>query len=925
MDNPNIICWNCRGISSKATSDRVRFLIRSHRPKIICLVETRANADRTYRFCSKISKNWEWAAILADGFSGGIIVLWDKFLGYVTPIAVSRRDLHLVISTNNSFNWVISTQLSTDPNTMEGLFIITHGFGLPGAIIKPGAPVVGLVLTDYVEACSISPNGSPLHSFGHLLSRLRSKIVSWSLTGLTPLDRAIKETESTIKLLEETVDFDPESNCSLSELYSRFASLQFQNSARWAQRAHLLWLKDGDNNTSFFHNSVHIRSHFNVISQIYDSNDSFVTNQADIESRFVGFYSNLWRDNTYINFLDVYNALPHDLPTLTDIDGIILTKDVSRDEVFSALNELPSRKSPGPDGFNAEFYKFFWPVLGDRLFEAIRREQVGFVSGRCTFDNILALQEIVHSLEHSMNDPPRMLTKIDIEKAYDTLSWSAILATLAKMNFPNTWNSWIAACLKSSSFSILINGSPSSWITSTRGIRQGDPISSYLFILVSQNLSSLLIRSMNLGMIPGFDARLSYNFNHLMYADDLVIVTRASRFAARNIKLCLDFYASLTGQKANASKSSIYLPSWFNSRVARSIKDILCFPIASFPLLYLGVLISPSKLNVSHFKPLVDRINRTCARWKNLKLSLAAKSTLINSSLLAIPTYYLSVYPIPDSILKDITKIIRNFFWHKSGNGKGIHAVSWSRITDQKTEGGLAIRIYQTAYVLKPFCGIKSVNPSITSFLFDPWCGEIPLAFKPTFLNMHSDLDLLVCNDLCIGNSWNYDYLYNIFGSHIDDLIPIMSIIDHTCNNKWVWIPKPFSPKITSTVYHFLNNIGSEPSPWAGWRKIWSLRVMPRVKHFLWLLFNGRLATADFLYSINLGPRRMCILCNLDFENSEHLFHTCCKTQGLWAFISNLLHKQIHFPDGFVMGNWLCIKWGVSAAFSKNGKQKEED
>lgn len=139
MDNPNIICWNCRGISSKATSDRVRFLIRSHRPKIICLVETRANADRTYRFCSKISKNWEWAAILADGFSGGIIVLWDKFLGYVTPIAVSRRDLHLVISTNNSFNWVLSVIYnSTRLNSQRALWLELSrmsSIGLPWLIL----------------------------------------------------------------------------------------------------------------------------------------------------------------------------------------------------------------------------------------------------------------------------------------------------------------------------------------------------------------------------------------------------------------------------------------------------------------------------------------------------------------------------------------------------------------------------------------------------------------------------------------------------------------------------------------------------------------------------------------------------------------------------------------------------------------------
>lgn len=78
-----------------------------------------------------------------------------------------------------------------------------------------------------------------------------------------------------------------------------------------------------------------------------------------------------------------------------------------------------------------------------------------------------------------------MLVKIDIEKTYDTLSWTAILATLAKMDFSNTWISWIKTCLNSISFSFIINDFSVPWISSSHGVLQGDPVSSYLFILVS--------------------------------------------------------------------------------------------------------------------------------------------------------------------------------------------------------------------------------------------------------------------------------------------------------------------------------------------------------------------------------------------------------------------------------------------------------
>lgn len=81
MNSAKIICWNCRGISSRDTSSRVFRLIRTFKLVLVCLVETRADSGRVDRFCRKLPKHWEWAAILADGFSGGIIVLWYTGIG----------------------------------------------------------------------------------------------------------------------------------------------------------------------------------------------------------------------------------------------------------------------------------------------------------------------------------------------------------------------------------------------------------------------------------------------------------------------------------------------------------------------------------------------------------------------------------------------------------------------------------------------------------------------------------------------------------------------------------------------------------------------------------------------------------------------------------------------------------------------------
>ena len=100
------------------------------------------------------------------------------------------------------------------------------------------------------------------------------------------------------------------------------------------------------------------------------------------------------------------------------------------------------------------------------------------------------------------------------------------------MGFLTIWVTWIRACLNSTSFSLLINGQPIGWFSPARGVRQGDPIFPYLFIIVSQNLFAILNHAWQLNMILGFWRDLNYDFNRLMYADNLMIVISSSRRTA---------------------------------------------------------------------------------------------------------------------------------------------------------------------------------------------------------------------------------------------------------------------------------------------------------------------------------------------------------------------------------------------------------
>lgn len=108
MDSIKLICWKCRGVSGSDTTSQIKQMMRKSKPHIICLVETRANENRLNRFVSTIDHKWGWAAIEANGYSGGIIAIWQRQIGLVTPVARSRYALHLVISAGSHSDWVLS-------------------------------------------------------------------------------------------------------------------------------------------------------------------------------------------------------------------------------------------------------------------------------------------------------------------------------------------------------------------------------------------------------------------------------------------------------------------------------------------------------------------------------------------------------------------------------------------------------------------------------------------------------------------------------------------------------------------------------------------------------------------------------------------------------------------------------------------------
>ena len=164
-------------------------------------------------------------------------------------------------------------------------------------------------------------------------------------------------------------------------------------------------------------------------------------------------------------------------------------------------------------------------LLPDRIFET----QSAFVAGRQITNNVLIAQEMLHALRtNSRGREKRMAIKTDMSKAYDRLEWDFISAVMKNMGFSDTWIEWIMRCVSLVKYHDLFNGQPRGNIIPKWGLRQGDHLSPFIFILCTEALISLLNHAENQGKITGMSvSRASPLVSHLLFADDILFFCKA--------------------------------------------------------------------------------------------------------------------------------------------------------------------------------------------------------------------------------------------------------------------------------------------------------------------------------------------------------------------------------------------------------------
>jgi hypothetical protein len=350
-----------------------------------------------------------------------------------------------------------------------------------------------------------------------------------------------------------------------------------------------------------------------------------------------------------------------------------------------------------PISLIGSIYKLLAKVLANRLRGVldglVLESQNVFVGSRQMVDFVLTANECLDSRLKS--GVPGILCKLDIEKVYDYVNWNCFIHLLGRMGFGSKWQGWIRACISTVRFSVLVNGSPAGFFRSFRGLRQGDPLSPLLFLLMMEILSKMLKQAKGYGFIRGFKVNGSRTedvcISHLLYADDTMLMCDADPEQLMYIQLVLSCFEAATGLKVNLSKSEIVpIGNVGNLTV---LVDILCCRIGQLPMNYLGMPLGSSFKTLSIWNPIIKMMERRLAGWQRLYLSKGGRLTLLKSTLSSLPTYYLSLFTIPVSVAKRLEKLQRTFLWGGSGEDPKHSLVRWDTVCSPIDKGGLSIHL----------------------------------------------------------------------------------------------------------------------------------------------------------------------------------------------------------------------------------------
>jgi ribonuclease HI len=760
-----------------------------------------------------------------------------------------------------------------------------------------------------------------------------------------------------------------------------------------------------------------------------DQNE-WVEDEEQLQGMVNSFYKNLFACND--NNIQ-WQQTRYSYPIINELEYNLLRENITKDEVKHALFAMAPWKAPGPDGFPAGFYQNGWSkvenslcdfaksvwrnpvdvatvnfidiclipkidrpefvsqfrpislcnvsykiitkIMVNRLKKIIPQVvspfQTGFVPGRNITENIVIAQEMLHSMMKMRSRVGFFVIKVDLSKAYDRLNWDFIKKVLTEVNLPNEMINVIMSCITSVQSNVLWNGSRSEFFTPHCGVRQGDPMSPYLFVLCMDKLTHLIAEAVENGKWKPMRAgRSGPSISHLMFADDLLLFGQAVDENMTAVVEVLNKFCLMSGQQVNFDKSSIFFSR--NVPTVRRVSLTAQSGLKETQSLgnYLGVPALGRAPRVQDFQYLVEKVKNRLAGWKAKQLSLAGRITLAKSVIQAIPTYPMMSMSIPKSCLQEIEKAQRAFIWGDTEDKRKAHVISWNTLTQPKDCGGLGLRNLQSmseaclmkmgwslmtgehnmwGQVLRGKYGregwrqgnitVKPSDSSLWKALARSWpklelqcCWSVGNGSKVSFWDDKwidentriSDLDHPVpeeargwrVKDVALPTGeWNFDLLQQVVPSSIVQKLHAI-VPPHASHeaDKQFWPGTATGIFTVSSAYYMLtketlNDVNKR------WKGIWKIESIERIRVFVWLLVHDRLLTKARLARWQLG-NSFCHSCTQFEETTIHVMRDCPIAVNVWRHLLPAQDRGNFFTVGY--HDW--IQLNLSNKFGKNSE-----
>ena len=283
-----------------------------------------------------------------------------------------------------------------------------------------------------------------------------------------------------------------------------------------------------------------------------------------------------------------------------------------------------------------------------------------------------------------------------MSKAYDRVEWSFLKLIMIRMGFHEKWVNLMMMCITTVSYSLLINEEPTEKIIPSRGIRQGDSISPYLFLLCSEGLHALIEKAARAGLIRGISlCRNGPRLTHLFFADDSLLFCRTSIQECIHIQTILSEYEAASGQKLNRDKTTLFFSKATSPSTQENIINLLGVPEVKQYEKYLGLSSFMGRGKKASFSFIKERVWSKLKGWKEKLLSQAGREVLIKAVIQALPTFAMSCFKLPSTLCHEIEVMVRKFWWGQRGSRRKVHWVKWHTLCRPKQNGGMGFREIQ--------------------------------------------------------------------------------------------------------------------------------------------------------------------------------------------------------------------------------------